>query len=78
MRVTQDILEAGISKNGAWNRDQLEAILPANEFTGPGTWSIRKGWKQRLIGSEVPKYKIDKFLELKDKHLKLDKTGSLF
>lgn len=67
--ITEQLLEQGMSDNGALNRAQLDAILPHWEFTGSGTWSIKKGWKERLIGSKVGKGQIDEFLRLKNKHL---------
>lgn len=74
MIVTRDNLEEllnlGISNRGAWNRAQLEAILPENEFTGYGTWSVQKGWKLRLIGTELTQAQIDEFLRLKNTHIR--------
>jgi len=79
MVVTEKILQCGLSRKGAYNRAQLEALLPSWEFTGPGTWSLAKGWKRRIIGADVPKEKIEQFLRLKDKHLRPEiKTGNLF
>jgi len=75
MRVTQDILEAGISDNGAWNIKQLKALLPEWEFKRKHAWPA-KGWRMRLLDLEVTKEQIDKFLALKNAHLQ--KTGSLF
>lgn len=62
MKLTHKLLELGISDNGAWNRKQL--ILFKVE------WPLVKGWKQRLIGLEVTKECFEKFLTLKNIHLK--------
>jgi len=67
--VTQELLESGLSSHGAYNLAQLHVILPQNEFTGNGTWSLRKGWKQRLIGREINQSQYEEFLRLKDRHL---------
>lgn len=68
MKVTQEILEAGMSLRGAWNLAQLKALLPVCEFERAYAWPA-KGWKSRLIGSEVKKEQIDEFLRLKNRHL---------
>ena len=67
--LTQELLDSGLSSHGAYNLAQLHVILPQNEFTGNGTWSLRKGWKQRLIGREINQSQFEEFLSLKDKHL---------
>ena len=73
MVVTLDILEQGLSARGGYRRKQLEALLPAHEFTGLGTWSMRKGWKSRILGQNIPKERIEGFLNRK----KVE-TGKLF
>lgn len=73
--VTQEIINSGMSKNGAWSIAQLKALLPEWEFDRPYTWPA-KGWRRRIIGTNRPKENIQKFLELKNAHL--EKTGSLF
>ena len=67
--VTKELLEQGMSLNGAWNTAQLRSILPIHEFTGTGTWSLRKGWKSRLIGSKVTQEQVNEFIRLKNRHL---------
>jgi len=72
--VTKQLLEQGMSDNGAWNLAQLKALLPKSEFSRPFAWPS-KGWKYRLIGSKVTKHQIERFLRLKNKHL--ERTGLL-
>ena len=67
--VTKQLLEEGLSFRGAYNTAQLRSILPIHEFTGAGTWSLRKGWKSRLLGTKVMQEQVDEFLRLKNKHL---------
>ena len=80
MRLTEQtlnrILRQGRSCYGAWGLKQLRCILPDCEFVGKGRFPD-KGWKKRIIGSEVSKLQIDRFLSLKNAHVKA-KTGSLF
>ncbi len=64
--VTTELLEQGISKNGAWSAKQLRALnVPIGK-----RFKLWKGWKDRLIGSEITEQQKNKFLDLKDKHLK--------
>ncbi len=66
MKVTTELLEQGLSRNGAWSRKQLVAIgVPVSK-----RFKLWKGWKDRLIGSEITEQQKNKFLDLKDKHLK--------
>lgn len=60
MLITETILHNGKSRNGGWSLKQIK-LLGANGSV--------KGWKRRIIGSDVPKSNIDKFLALKDAHL---------
>ena len=73
--ITNELLEEGISSNGAWNLAQLKALLPQKEFARPYAWPA-KGWKQRMIGSKVTQNQIVKFLRLKNKHI--EPTKPLF
>ena len=64
--VTNSLLEQGISCNGSWSRKQLVALgVPVGK-----RFKLIKGWKDRLIGSEVTEQQKKRFLELKDKHIK--------
>ena len=67
--VTNQLLDEGLSFRGAYNTAQLRSILPIHEFTGTGTWSLRKGWKSRLIGSKVTQEQVNEFIRLKNRHL---------
>ena len=77
MVVTEAILEQGLSARGGYTCKQLRALLPEDEFTGPGTWSMRKGWKRRIIGQVVDDWRVEDFLKHR-KRIKIDKTGNLF
>lgn len=59
-KVTKDFLEQGKSINGAWSGKQFKAL------------GIKpyKGWRKWILGAYIPKSRADKFLELKDKHIK--------
>ena len=60
MLVTETILNDGKSRNGGWSMKQLNLL---------GVNCLVKGWKRRIIGTDVPKSNIDRFLSLKDAHL---------
>ena len=60
MLITNDIIKAGASINQGWSLRQIN-LLGAKRF--------KKGWKQRIIGTNIPKKDIDEFLALKNKHL---------
>lgn len=60
--VTQELLEQGMSLNGAWNSAQLKAL-------GVKTIWHNKGWKSRLLGSKVTQEQINEFLSLTNRHL---------
>jgi hypothetical protein len=57
---TAEHLEAGKSINGAWSMKQLKLL---------GVNHKKKGWKRRAIGREYTQAVIEKFINLKDKHL---------
>lgn len=77
MIVTEQILQAGMSDRGAWSLKQLKCLLPAKEFMGNKGAFPDHGWRKRIIGRNVSKKQIERFLELKNAHLK-EKTGQLF
>ena len=60
MLITNDIIKDGASINQGWSLKQIN-LLGAKRF--------KKGWKQRIIGTNMPKKNIDEFLALKNKHL---------
>ena len=55
--VTNEIIEAGKSGMGGWNRRQVEAIGMK--------WPLTQGWKFRIIGTTVERSKVAEFLSLK-------------
>ena len=55
--VTNEIIEAGKSEIGGWNRRQVEAIGMK--------WPLTQGWKFRIIGTTVERSKVAAFLSLK-------------
>lgn len=60
VRLTNDMIEAGRSRNGGWSTAQLRAL---------GVNGFRPKWKRNLIGSEVDKEAYERFLSLRDVHL---------
>lgn len=64
--VTEQLLEQGISLNGAWNVAQLKAL--GVKFGGKHHfWPA--GWKKKLLGSKVTQEQVNEFLSLKNRHL---------
>jgi len=48
VRITEQILEEGKSSKGSWSKKQLQVL---------GTTAyLNKGWKERLIGLNVPNF----------------------
>lgn len=61
MIITEQVLEQGLSSNGAYSYKQLKCL---------GTKAHKNpGWRDKLIGSSVPDDKVEEFLSLKDEHL---------
>lgn len=60
MIITNSIINQGASINGGWSLKQIK-LLGAKRF--------KKGWKYKVIGKDIPKSRINEFLELKNKHL---------
>lgn len=46
VRLTHETIEAGMSVMGGWTRSQLAL------FGVP--WPLKQGWKEGLVGKEVP------------------------
>ena len=68
MKVTPELLEQGLSYNGAWGRKQLVALgVPVRK-----RFKLIKGWKDRLIGSEITEQQKNEFLMLKNAHINKD------
>lgn len=56
MILTHEILENSRSPRGGWNRKQLEILGVA--------WPPLKGWKRKLIGTDLEAEKFDKLMAL--------------
>lgn len=62
MILTEAILNKGKSSNNGWNLQQLECF---------GCVPLRTGWRRRIIGQDFPEETINKFLQLRNVHLKV-------
>lgn len=60
MRITQEILNAGMSDNGGWSLLQIRLL---------GAKGFLKGWKWHILDTEVSEENIGLFLSLKNAHL---------
>ena len=61
--ITNEIINSGMSRNGGWSLKQLELLgLKREEF--------KKGWKWKLIGKYVEEEKVERFIALKNAHLR--------
>lgn len=58
--LTDNMIQDGMSKNGGWSDKQLICL---------GAEKV-KGWRKRLIGKRINAIRYEKFLSLKDEHLK--------
>ena len=76
MKITEETLQQGMSYNGGWRAKQLKCIVPAHEYIGRSAFPT-KGWKFRIIGTNVDKEAIKQFLSLRKKDTR-EKTGNLF
>ena len=63
--LTKALIDEGISYNGGFNYEQIH-LLGANQK--------QKGWKRKLVGRSVSVEIYEKFLSLKNSHLKKSKT----
>jgi hypothetical protein len=57
VKITEELIEQGKSKAGGWNARQLRYLRVK--------WPPEKGWKQRIIGTEVMLDSAAKFLEFR-------------
>lgn len=55
--ITAELLEAGASERGGWNRRQMDALGIK--------WPLVNGWKSRAIGTIVDRSAAARFLSLK-------------
>jgi hypothetical protein len=65
--LTIDLLDQGLSVNGAYNYDQLHTLgveIP-----------LKKGWRRELVGKRVSSEAVDRFLALKDAHIPAEKRA---
>lgn len=67
IKLTPKIFSEGKSRNGACSRKQFEVLGVE--------WPLRSGWYERLIGKEFDTEVLQKFIDLKDKHLKPGHIG---
>lgn len=58
--VTRDVMMQGASSRGGYSRKQIAAL---------GENQRIQGWYGRLIGKEVPREAVERFLRMKDAHL---------
>ncbi len=61
VELTKAKLDSGLSRNGSLNNRQIEAL---------GECVHVRGWRRRLLHSYVKKEQFEKFLALKDTHLR--------
>lgn len=54
-------IERGRSRTGGWSKEQLALIGVS--------WPPEKGWKKRVARMDIPAETIERFIQLKDKHL---------
>ena len=60
--ITREIIDSGMSSNGGWNNKQLKALgVP---------FPLTKGWMMGMIGKDVPESNVEKFIKLKNAHIK--------
>ena len=63
VKITKELMEQGLSRNGAWNAKQLRVL-------GIDSIAWNKGWKSRIMGSSITEQQKNEFLDLKDAHLR--------
>ena len=61
--ITNTLIEAGMSSRGGWNEAQMNIL-------GLSLQGIKKGWKLAVEGNEISQANYEKFLALKDKHIR--------
>jgi hypothetical protein len=69
MKLTETMLNMGMSINNGFSAKQLRVLgLPDNCFDRKSGYML-SGWRKKVIGSDVTQKQYDDFLALKDKHL---------
>lgn len=62
MILTAEIIKQGRSKRGGWSKLQFMCL-------GVSRKEMKvKGWKDKVVGTDIPENKIKAFLSLKDQH----------
>ena len=64
--ITEELLQAGASRRGAWSRAQMEVLGVK--------WPLKRGWKRHVIGATISYAAAERFVTLKNVHL--SKHGS--
>jgi len=65
MLITKEFIESGMSRNGAWNKAQMDALGVKYEFP----FHLPHKWKRKLVGKEISDSQAKKFIDLIDAHL---------
>lgn len=60
--LTHELIEAGRSDHGGWSREQAQLL-------GVG-WPLLRGWKRGAVGRRIARADYDRFLALRNAHLK--------
>lgn len=60
MIITKEIIEQGKSSRGGWSNKQFKAL---------GITDFTRGWKDRIMGKDIPDRMVMEFLSLKDDHV---------
>lgn len=67
MRLTKDLLEAGLSASGGLTKEQFILIHVG--------WPPREGWKERCLGTEITEEEARQFLALRGLTERVKKKG---
>jgi hypothetical protein len=62
LKLSKSLFDKGKSKNGSWSKAQFEVLGVA--------YPLQSGWYDGLIGREYEIDLLERFLALKDKHIK--------
>lgn len=62
IKITQEFIDSGKSHAGGWSREQLR-ILGVS-------WPPEAGWRERIEGTEILTLEAEKFIEIRNNHLK--------
>ena len=61
MKIDRELIFRGVSRNGGWSREQLNALGVE--------WPPVRGWIERIEGTEIDNAHADLFIGLRDAHL---------